>query len=44
LIVLFMPKGIVGIPGQLQTLRQRLKRRESSMSAPAEGAARSSAE
>ena len=44
LIVLFMPKGIVGIPGQLQALRQRLKRREPSVSVPAEGAARSSAE
>ncbi len=44
LIVLFMPKGIVGIPGQLQALRRRLKRRESSISVPAEGAARSSAE
>ena len=27
LIVLFMPKGIVGIPGQIQELRKRLKRR-----------------
>ncbi len=30
MIVLFMPKGIVGIPGQIQALRKRFKRREPS--------------
>ena len=44
LIVLFMPKGIVGIPGQIQALRKRFKRREPSVAVPASGAASSSAE
>src|SRR6476620_4374737 len=44
LIVRFMPKGIVGIPGQIQELRKRLKRRESAVAVPAGGAASSSAE
>ncbi|HEY6675507.1 MAG TPA: urea ABC transporter permease subunit UrtC [Terrimicrobium sp.] len=44
LIVLFMPKGIVGIPGQIQELRKRFQRRESAVAVPASGAASSSAE
>jgi urea transport system permease protein len=44
LIVLLMPKGIVGMPGQIQELRKRLKRREETVAVPASGAARSGAE
>jgi urea transport system permease protein len=44
LIVLFMPKGIVGIPGQIQELRKRFQRREPAAAVPASGAASSSAE
>jgi urea transport system permease protein len=44
LIVLCMPKGIVGIPGQIQELRQRLKKRDSAVPVPAGRAASSSME
>jgi urea transport system permease protein len=37
LIVLFMPKGIVGIPAQIQGLRKRFQKRERVSAVPAAG-------
>ena len=39
LIVLFMPRGIVGIPAQIKGLRKRFQRREPVPSVPAGSAA-----
>jgi urea transport system permease protein len=37
-IVLFMPRGIVGIPAQIKELRDRFRRREPVATVPAGGA------
>ncbi|HEY5741367.1 MAG TPA: urea ABC transporter permease subunit UrtC [Terrimicrobiaceae bacterium] len=44
LIVLFMPKGIVGLPEQIQQLRKRFVKRGSSVALPADSATSPSAE